>query len=220
MRHRCGVCCVGKCNKKMKNKNHLLRIGLTVLISWLIIYKTYQFKFSNFILDEILYPVIGIIGLIAWGIMLSKDLKLFKAEKQAKYLTTAIIGGVSLITILLINWSLNRTFNKPTLVKVFYDGDFNGVGIDFKKDGTYIFDNFCLGSDYEYGIYQINGDEIELDRKEIDNIIKSKRLRIASKTTDYQDEIEEENYLFQIDEFGHSMENELSFRVIIDNRKE
>ena len=182
-------------------------------------YKTYQFKYSDFIFDGLIYSVIGLIGFIVWGIFLSKDLKLYKKQKRVKYLTTSIIGGISLITILGISWSINKNFNKPTLVKVFYDGDFNGTGIDFKKDGTYIFDNFCLGSNYEYGTYQINGDEIKLDRNEIDNVIKSNRLKIALKTINYQEEVKEENYVFQVDEFGDKMKNEIEFRVTIDNRK-
>ena len=192
---------------------------MTILIGLLIMYKTYQFKYSDFIFDGIIYSVIGLIGFIVWGIFLSKDLKLYKEQKRVKYLTTSIIGGISLITILGISWSINKNFNKPTLVKVFYDGDFNGTGIDFKKDGTYIFDNFCLGSNYEYGTYQINGDEIELDRNEIDNVIKSNRLKIALKTINYQEEVKEENYVFQVDEYGDKMKNEIEFRVTIDNRK-
>lgn len=182
-------------------------------------YKTYQSQYSDFIFDGIIYSTLGIIGLIVLGIILSKDLKLYKEQKRAKYLTTSIIGGVSLITILGISWSINKNFNKPTLVKVFYDGDFNGTGIDFKKDGTYIFDNYCLGSNYEYGTYQIKGNEIELDRDQIDNVIKSNRLKIASKTINYQDETKEENYMFQVDEFGDKMKNKKEFRVTIDNRK-
>ena len=189
------------------------------MIGLLIMYKTYQFKFSDFIFDGIIYLAIGIIGLIVWGIILSKDLKLYKEQKRVKYLTTSIIGGISLITTLGISWSINKNFNKTTLVKVFYDGDFNGTGIDFKKDGTYIFDNYCLGSNYKYGTYLINGNEIELDKDEINNVIKTNRLKIASKTVNYQDEIKEEIYVFQIDEFGDKMKNEIEFRVTIDNRK-
>jgi len=194
-------------------KNHKVSTVLVIFINIIIIYKTYQFKYCDFIFDRIIYSVIVVIGLIVWGIVLSKDLKLFRAQEQSKYFTNAII------TTLGINWSINNDFNKQTLVKVFYNGDFNGTGIDFKKDGTYIFDNFCLGSNYEYGTYQINGDYIELDRNEIDHVIKSKWLKIVLQTVSCQDEIKEENYVFQIDEFGHKMKEEIEFRVVIDNRK-
>lgn len=203
----------------MKSRNHIIRIGLTILIGVLLLHKTYQFKYSDFLFDVIIYSILGTIGLVAWGIILLKDLKLYKEQKREKYLTTSIIGGISLVMIFGVSWNINKNFKKPTLVKVFYDGDFNGTGIDFKKDGTYIFDNFCLGSNYKYGTYQINGDRIELDRNEIDNVIKSNHLQITSKITNYQDKIQEESYALQIDEFGNEIKNGIEFRITIDNRK-
>ncbi len=203
----------------MKNRNHIFRVVLTTAIGLLIIYKTHQFKYTDFLFDVIIYQVIGIVGLVIWGRVLWQDSTEFKKEGHRKYWINGIIGGISLISMLIINWNIQTNFNKPSLVKIYCDGDINGVGIDFKKDGTYIFDSFSMGSDYEYGTYQIKGDKIELDKKEIDNVIKSNRLKILAKEISYSDITKEENYVAQIDENGNKLENTTEFKVIIDNRK-
>lgn len=203
----------------MKNKNYTLRVFLTILVGLLMVYKTYQFKYSDFIFDEIIYKLIGIVGLVVWGSILRLDLKELKEYNQTKYLINGVIGITALILGLAISWRITNNFNKPTLVKIFYDGDFNGTAIDFKKDGTYIFDNFCTGSNYEYGSYEIRGDDIELDKKNIANVIQSNHLKIVEEKVTYEDEIKEENYVFQIDENGNRLDNKIEFRVTIDNRK-
>jgi len=202
----------------MKNRNHILRIVITVFIGLLIIYKTYQFKYSDFVFDGIIYSVIAIIGLIIWVIILYKDWILFRKSKQANYLINGIIGGIFLITVFGINRIINKNFDKPTLLKVFYDGDYNGTGIDFKTDGTYIFDNFCLGSNYEYGTYEINGNKITLDKYEIDNVIKTNQLEIRPKIIEYVDQTKTENYIYQVNEQGEILRNKIEFRIVIDNR--
>lgn len=108
-------------------------------------------------------------------------------------------------------------FDKPTLLKVFYDGDFNGTGIDFKTDGSYIFENSAIGlSDYFYGTYSISGSRITMDNDQIDNLINLKYLEIREKKT-----INNESalYLYQIDSLGNLVDNSEEYRVTIDNRK-
>lgn len=113
----------------------------------------------------------------------------------------------------------NAVFNKQTLVRAYYGGYFNGTSIDFKTDGTYIFDNFAIGfSDYVHGNYKINGQLITLDKKEIDNVIKTDLLEIKDiKETgiDYLAGV----YLFQVEPNGKEIERASKFRIVIDNRK-
>lgn len=203
----------------MKDKNLMIRLGLTLVLGVMIIYKTYQFKFSNFIGDEVIYLVLVILGVLAWGLILFRDLKLYKKKQEFKYLMTSIAGGLFIMIALGISWNINRDLKKPTLVKVLYNGDYYGNVMDFKKDGTYIFDNYFLGSHYTYGNYQINGDEIMLDRNEIDGAIISNQLKILPVSVQYIDENKEEFYVFQVDESGEKIQNALEFRVTIDNRK-
>ena len=108
-------------------------------------------------------------------------------------------------------------FNKPTLLKVFYDGDFNGTGIDFKTDGTYIFDNSAIGiSDYFYGTYKITNDRITMDKDQFDNLTNLKYLEIREGKTENN---ATDLYLYQIDSLGNLIDNSQEFRVTIDNRK-
>lgn len=118
-----------------------------------------------------------------------------------------------------MNWKNESDLNKPTLVRVFYDGDFNGTGIDFKTDGTYIFDNSAIGlSDYTVGTYEIKGQIITLDKTEIDNVIKTNLLEIKDIKENGIDYLAGE-YLFQVEPNGHEIERATKFRVVVHLRK-
>jgi hypothetical protein len=103
---------------------------------------------------------------------------------------------------------------------VFYDGDFNGTGIDFKTDRTYIFDNSAIGlSNYFYGTYTIDGNKITLDKDKIDNITNLTHLEIIQKDSLLlPDEKKSDKYLYQVDENGEVINNSEKYRVVIDNR--
>jgi hypothetical protein len=168
--------------------------------------------------DSIIFGGIALIGLIYWFWSINKDLKQYKSTKSSEFLIGTILGIVFIGLILGLNWKNNSDLNKPTLVRVYYDGDFNGTGIDFKTDGTYIFDNHAIGfSDYTYGTYEISGQLITLDKKEIDNVIKSNLLEIKKREINGTDN--SENYLFQIGKNGNKIERATEFRVVVDNRK-
>jgi Leucine-rich repeat (LRR) protein len=113
---------------------------------------------------------------------------------------------------------INNNFNKPTLLRVYYDGDYNGTSIDFKTDETYIFDNSAIGlSSYFYGTYKINGNKITMDKDTIDNLTNLKYLEIRDKQIE---EMESGMYLYQVDSSGNLIKHSDKYRVIIDNRKE
>jgi hypothetical protein len=199
------------------DKKHIFRLIIILGIGIFLTYKIYQFRFSNFVFDYLIFLGIAIIGFVFWLWTVYKDYKKYTTKRVSKYLIGPILGLIFLITIFGINWKNESDLNKPTLVRVFYDGDFNGTGIDFKTDGTYIFDNSAIGlSDYTYGSYKINGQNITLDKNEIDNVIKSNILEFRVKEINGTDKTE--NYLFQIESNGNVLKNETEFRVVVDNR--
>ena len=103
---------------------------------------------------------------------------------------------------------------------IFHDGDFNGTGVDFKTDGTFVFDNSAMGfSNYMYGRYNISGNKITMNVENLDNVIKTKYLEIQPRTIENMDGNETENYVFQVDEAGSVLIGETDFRVIVDNRR-
>ena len=203
----------------MKNWKYILRLIGILAIGILLVKMTSQFKYSSFMFDLIFFGILVVIGLIfiIWSIF--SDLKQFRIDKRIYNLIPIILGILFTTVIWIWNMQINKNFDKPTLIRIYYDGDFNGTGIDFKTDGTYIFDNSAIGmSDYQYGTFTIKGNEITLDKSELDNVIKTNRLEIRPKTIEYSDRTEIENYVYQTDENAEILKSETEFRVVIDNR--
>lgn len=205
----------------MKRQNHIIRLLILVTIGSILTYMTYQFKYSTFFFDATVYVVISLMGITFLAWTLFKDIKLFRIKHEKRYLLTSITGIAFIGIILTLNWKIDSTFDKPTLLRIYYDGGFNGTGIDFKIDGTYIFDNSAMGlSNYQYGTYEIKSNVIILDKTGLDSVIKSNRLEIRQKTNKYPDRSEDAEYVYQVNKSGELIPNEIEFRVVIDNRNE
>lgn len=204
----------------MKNWKYIIRVIGILTVGLLLVKMTYQFKYSTFMFDLIFFGGLSIIGLVFLIWSLFTDLKHFRTEKRIISLIPIGLAIIFTITIWVWNARINSNFDKPSLVRIFYDGDFNGTGIDFKTDGTYIFDNSAIGlSDFIYGTYEINGNRIILDKKTLDNVVVTNQLEIRPKLIEYSDRTETEKYVFQIDENGNLIENSTEFRLVVDNRK-
>ena len=196
----------------MKN----IRLILILLIGGFLTYFAFQSQYrANFFYSIIEFGLV-IIGLIVFIWTFVSNLKIYKIEHQVKCFTLTILCFFFLVTILTLHIRTQLKFDKPTLVKVFYDGDFNGTGIDFKTDGTYIFDNSTIGlSDYFYGTYKIYGNRITMDKNQIDNLKNLKYLEIKEKSIEQN---KAELYLFKIDSLGNLIDSSEEYRVTIDNR--
>ena len=204
----------------MKNRKYIIRVVGILTVGLLLVKMTYQFKYSTFIFDLIFFSGLVIIGLVFLIWSLFSDLKHFRAEKKIISLIPIGIAIVFTTTIWVWNTQINSNFDKPTLVRIFYDGGFNGTGIDFKKDGTYIIDNSAIGlSDFIYGTYEINGNRIILDKKALENVVVTNQLEIRPKIIEYSDRTETDNIVYQIDEEGNVIKNSTEFRLVIDNRE-
>ncbi|WP_445456424.1 hypothetical protein [Flavobacterium sp. HNIBRBA15423] len=133
----------------MKN----IRLILILLIGGFLTYFAFQSQYRVYFFDSIIEFGLVIIGLIVFIWTFVSNLKTYKIKHQIKCFTLTILCSFFSLIILTLHIRTQLKFDKPTLVKVFYDGDFNGTGIDFKTDGTYIFDNSTIGllSDYFYG---------------------------------------------------------------------
>ena len=203
----------------MKNWKYIIRIIGILTVGLLLVKLTYQFKYSSFMFDLIFFGGLTIIGLalLIWSLL--TDLKHFRTEKKIISLIPIGLAVIFSTTIWVWNLQINSNFDKPTLVRIFYDGDFNGTGIDFKTDGTFIFDNSAIGlSDYIYGTYEINGNRIFLDKNHLDNVIVSNQLEIRPKTVEYSDRTETNKYVYQVDGNGNVLKNSTEFRLVVDNR--
>lgn len=204
---------------RVKNKKQVIRLIVILGIGLFLTYRIYQFRFSSFMFDGIIFGGIALFGIAYWIWSTKKDIKQYKLTKNNRFLIGPIIGILFIGLIIGLNWKNNSEFNKPTLLRAYYDGDFNGTSIDFKTDGTYIFDNHAIGfSEYVYGKYKINGQSISLDRNEIDNVIKTDFLEIKDITKNGVDYLAG-TYLLQIKPNGNEIERATKFRVVEDNRK-
>lgn len=196
-----------------------MRIGLFItilLIGSVLSIMIYNFKYeTNFILGGLWYILILIYILISVSIVLSET-KLYKKSRSLKCYKLTLCSLIIGMIIFGMNFSNEYTFHKPSLLRVYYNGDFNGTAIDFKTDGTYILDNSAIGfSSFFYGKYTIEGNRITLDKDTIDNLPNLKHLIIQPDT------LRNGNlYLYKTDSVGGVDEKDyLNFRVIIDNRK-
>lgn len=181
-------------------------IGLTLMIM------TYQFKFGFSILTGITFFCLVIIGIILTIWTLISDIVAYRNEKLFQNFSLTILCLAFTITIFTIEYFVQRNFNKPTLLEVFYDGNFNGTRMTFKTDGTYIFENSVIGMfDYKYGTYKIDSDLIILDKDEIDNVIESNKLRIE--VNDHA-----KPHVIQLDSENNMIKTATIFEVTMDNR--
>lgn len=204
----------------MKNWKYILRLIGILTIGLLLVKITYQFKYSTFVFDFIIFGILLLIGIIFLIWSLFTDLKQFRTDKKLLYLIPLGLGIAFTSIIWIYNFQINANFNKPTLIRIFYDGDFNGTGIDFKTDGTYIFDNSAIGqNDYLYGEYKISGNRIILDKGNLDNVVVTNQLEIQPEIIKHPDRTEVQNYVYQTDKRGNVLKNETKFRLVLDNRK-
>jgi hypothetical protein len=191
-----------------------IRAFLVFITGGLLIYLGHKFQHEISALDSAIWLLLIIVGLILLIWTIITDFIRYKEKREiVNFSLTAICIGFT-FTIWLMEYQIQKVFDKPTLLKVYYNGDINGTGIDFKTDGSYIFENSAIGlNDYRYGSYEINGDFITLDQKTLENVIETDLLQLANDGSEKQGKV-----LFQLRQDGEHIKNATEFRVVIDNR--
>ncbi len=199
--------------------NEIARIIIVLLGGIWGIYQAYSshFESSFFDLFELILSIIIILPIWLWAFYKHSEPESIEQKKQNR--TAILVGGLSLIVMVSIYSYTSYQFNKPTLIKVFYDGDFNGTSIDFKTDGTFITDDFAVFvNTYSYGEYSIKGNELIIKRIEHKSILKSDFLQIKKLGLGMNDSIRNTKYLFQTNKTGLDIKNATKFRLVTDNR--
>ncbi|RYD55655.1 MAG: hypothetical protein EOP56_15160 [Sphingobacteriales bacterium] len=195
----------------------MIRLISIVLVGGLLTYLTYKSRTQSFLFEELIWGILIVIGslIVTWTAF--RDFQTFKRKNRISNFRLTFLCLAFIMIIISLEIRITNTFNKPTLLKFYYDGDFNGTAIDFKTDGTYIFDNSAIGfSSYFYGTYKIAGNRITLDKDTIANLTDLKYFEIQEKQIK---ERESELFAFQIDNAGNVIERSMEYRVTIDNRK-
>ena len=162
----------------------------------------------------VLWFALLIVGFLTALISIWLDVRDYVKDRHISGFISTLMVLLFTFIIGLAEYNIQSKFAKPSLLKVYYDGDINGTGIDFKSDGTYILDNSSIGfSGYFYGVYSISGNKIGLDKEAIDNVIESQHLEIKN------DPDLNELYLYQTDAAGKILKDATLFRIVTDNRK-
>ena len=176
---------------------------------------------EDFLFDFVIFSVIGTLFLIPFIATIREDYKDFLQTKKIGGFFSTFIGSIMIVFASGFYLTKENAINSPTLLRAFYDGDYNGVSIDLKSNGDYIIANGSgLGQNYFYGTYVLADSIIVLDKKRIDNVIKSDHLVIRSIEQDYEEASGKFiDYIYQIDGEGGNLNSELRFRIVTDSRK-
>ncbi|KOS07441.1 hypothetical protein AM493_16360 [Flavobacterium akiainvivens] len=183
---------------------------VAIIFGCILIYKTWQSKYSSDLVDAFIWIAIFIFGFTLFTVALVKDYNRYREEKTwTSFAATLTFLGFLLIAVA-AGFIVRYDDNKPTLIKGWCDGDINGVTLDLKKDGTYVYYSSSWGGgDYLYGTYTIKDSLITLDRT-IERVIVTRNLEVKQSGDVY--------YLYQMQN-GKALENELELKVIEDTRK-
>lgn len=202
-------------------KGSYLRSFILILLGVWFLYTSHATIQSDSIFDGLIFFFIFVSGISVYGWTIIKDTDLyFLTKKKISYLPTSI-GTVMLLIIGIYLYYQNSITNAKTSIRAFYDGGFNGISIDLKKNGTYIVANGSfMGNDYFYGTYSIKDSTITLDKSNIDGVITSNKLGIkkyAPFSLINQDE-QKYGYITELDEKGNEAKTYFKFRIVEDNR--
>jgi ABC-type transport system involved in multi-copper enzyme maturation permease subunit len=190
-----------------------LRTILILIVGGLLTYLTYRSKYQVVFFISWIWFLLILVGVLLFAWTISSDISRYREEGYIRSFSLTTLCVTFIVAVLAIEYHIRKQFNKPTLVKAYYDGDINATGIDFKVDGTYVFDNYAIGIvDYQYGTYRVNGDIIALDKRKLGDVIETGRLKI--------DDTRRENgkYLIQVDANGQAVDDATEFRITVDNR--
>ena len=189
-----------------------------IVIGFYYIFWSIKYADEEMVFDSVIYSVLIIFFLIFFIISVFKDLKKYKNSRLIQSFIPTVFGVLFLSSFGIINFLLEIRDDSPVIIQAGYDGGFNGAWFDFRKDGTYKFVNSGgIGADIFRGKYEIKDSIIILDKKDIDNFIKTDKLAIR----------EIKNYdstffkvLYQIDENHKIIDKQSRFTINEDKRTE
>ena len=196
--------------------NQLLRIAVISLAGLYLSYQAITSLDHEFIFDGAVNTFFGIIAAITFLTVALLDTRQFDRTKNLSSFAATFIGVVIFIGYLLVLNNYKQRDNSPSQIYcVTKMNDFNGVSIDFRKDGTYKLTSWSIGADIYRGKYTIKDSIITIDKSKIENCIVSNRFVIrqdrAIDSTGKRD-----RSVYQIDEQGQVVKHATDFRIIED----
>ena len=197
----------------MKKSSSILILSLLVISGIYYLYFSIKTVDNTFIFDGIIYFLLILLFIVFFTTTFRNDFKTFRVSKNYKSFLFTVIGTLIIILNIGCQLYLSSRDNSEILLKAFYDGDYNGSSLEFRKDGTYKFGNGSgLGESIQRGSYYIIDTVITLDKNNIDNVIESKTLVLRSELNGTDAKI------LQIDKNFNLIERATEFRVVYDKR--
>jgi len=197
----------------MKKSSSILIFSLLIIIGVYYLYFSVRNIDNTFIFDGVIYFLLILLFIVFYIITFRNDFKTFKVLKNYKSFLFTAIGSLIIILNIGCHLYLSSRDNSEVVLKAFYDGDYNGSSLEFRKDGTYKFGNGSgLGVSIQRGYYSMNDSIITLDKDDIDKVIESKTLVIRSELSGTDVKI------LQIDKNFNLIAKATEFRVVQDKR--
>ncbi|GGG55330.1 hypothetical protein [Epilithonimonas arachidiradicis] len=197
----------------MKKLSSILILFLSVITGIYYLYFSIKTADNTFIFDGVIYFLLIILFIVFFTITVRNDFNNFKISKKYKSFLFTAIGILIIILNIGCQLYLSSRDNSEIVLKVFYDGDYNGSSLEFRKDGTYKFGNGSgLGESIQRGKYSIKDTIITLDKDNIDNVIESKTLMLKRELNGTDAKI------VQVDKNFKLIDRATKFRVVKDKR--
>lgn len=142
-----------------------------------------------------------------------RDTKEYKDTKSKLSFIPTVLGLILILSFICTEFFLKSRDNSPIIISA---GDTYGYWFEFREDGTYKFSNIGrLRANYFRGTYTINDSIITLDKSNIDNVVKGKKLIILTTPHAYTTK----KMLYQINDKKEIVNKEFVLTLEIDNRK-
>ncbi|MEM6297605.1 MAG: hypothetical protein AAF740_02845 [Bacteroidota bacterium] len=188
-------------------KDYQVRLFFIALAGIIVAELVAGMKYENNFLIEGGAILIGFIGIIIWLWSLVVDVEaMIHGASLVRLSPTACALSFAVLTYF-VNYRNQIPFEKPTLLRYYYDGDYNGTALDFKDDGTYIFEDMAIGFvDYSFGTYEISGDTIKLKENPAPRLFKRTNFLIS------------DNCMKELSEDNQPLGEYCQYRIIEDHR--
>ena len=154
-----------------------------IILGLLFFYRLYLSYRELLIKDIIILFTIGILSLVFFLWTIRLDIREYKTTRLKNNFISTLIGFIMILINIGYYQYQNIKFKSPTLIKASNDGILGIYSLDLKVNGEFIITNSdFLNASYThfYGTYSIIDSIITLDKSNIDNVIKTKKLVIKS----------------------------------------
>ena len=194
----------------------LLRISVISLVGLYISYKTISSLDHEFLFDKEQNTFYGIVATITFLTIAFFDAKQFIKTKKWKSFLATFIGLAIFAGHVLVLTSFKQRDSSPSQIYcVTKMNDFNGVSIDFRKDGTYKLTSWSLGADFYRGKFKLKDSIITIDKSKIESCIVSDRF-VIRQDGEIDSTGKQEKSIYQIDTKGQVINRSIDFRIIDD----